>query len=456
MNHTRTAGWLVVLLVSVGVFTMACDDSGDDDDAGDDNECIACETTAECTAAFGAGWGCQSGCCIEIGDDDADDDSGDDDSDDDDNDGSPDDDDDDNDDDVSPGEVSFVTENVDRAAPGNRQTALVLTDDGRLHAAYTGCSDGPCARSELFYAERTDAKAEWVTTSVDARDGDTGWMPCLAIEPNGHIYLVYENHDRNHLYWAHKPSGGQWASARVGSGRTLGWTSCALTPSGLVAAHTRLPASGYDNSWLEVALYDGAWSFDDADPTANSGYYTAMDVTSDGRPVILFVLSPVYPSGSLKIAEWTGTEWNILTIDEGTYGGGIAIDLDGYYHLAYSKNDPIHDGFWDLWYATNAPSGTWTKFALDPGENEDDDTGGFPAIAVDAQNGLHVTYRSFYQNALRYARNLNGTWELYTADPIGSGMYSSLAIDDDGGVHVIYEGGAQIHYAYCATCAPGK
>ena len=49
----------------------------DDDDTAssdDDESCYTCQTTPECNAAFGPGWACNEGCCVEIGDDDVDDD----------------------------------------------------------------------------------------------------------------------------------------------------------------------------------------------------------------------------------------------------------------------------------------------------------------------------------------------------------------------------------------------
>jgi len=462
---------LLIHLILFSFFLISgCSNGSDDDDAGaqgdddsgggddsavaDDDECIICSTTSECTNALGPGWVCKAGCCIEMGNDD---DAVDDDSTNDDDTTIDDDtiaDDDTSDDDTGVGDVSFSIEDVDRSGGGNRQTSIVLTPDYGVHIAYTGCTDTPCQRNELMYAHKSAQAGDWEITSIDKKDNDTGWNPSMVIDSDNNTYIVYGNHKWSLLYFALKPAGGEWTTAHIGQGRGGWWTSASWTSDGLVIAHQKLQLTGMDNPWLQVGHYSAeTWTFEDVDSTANSGYFTSMAVTPDGRPVIAYVLSPVYPTGFLKMAEWTGSEWTLSQIDESTIGNDIAIDKDGHFHLVYSKTDPVNTDYWDLWYATNAPDGAWTKFALDPGANNEDDTGGFPHIAIDSNNGVHVSYRHFTGNSLQYARNVNGDWEFYIADPLGGGMYSSIAIDAAGGVHISYEDGTTIHHAYCEKCA---
>jgi hypothetical protein len=435
---------LTLLAASLAGF-LAC--SNDDDDDNDNGECIVCSTTSECTAALGAGWACQGGCCINFG---ADDDAADDD-----NDDSADDDDDN--DDATPGEVSFVTEDVDRAGQGDRQTAIKVTPDGTVHAVYTGCSTQACELGDdaLMYAEKAAGRADWELTKVDAV-GETGWMPSMAIDEPGNIYIIYGYHKQNHekLRYAHRPVGGEWTYESIGDGRGGWWTSCAWAGDRLVTADTKLPLSGINGTTLRAGSYDLTdWSFQIADQTADSGYFTSMALTPDLNPIIAY-MSSGYPAGYLKMAAWTGSAWQLDQVDSNAIGNDIAIDADGYIHLIYSKLDPLNSNLWDLRYATNAPEGTWTKITLDPGGSDEDDTGGFPHIAIDDRGGLHVTYRHFTADLLRYARKApGGEWEFYDADPLGSGLYSSIDIDDDGGVHVFYESAGYMRYAYCAACA---
>jgi len=444
---TWYALFLIMLIFSLGiVLVLGCgDDDDDDNDDNDDDDCIVCESTSECTEALGPGWVCIGGCCEQVGDDDtADDDTGDDDTGDDDT----------GDDDDEPGEVAFTVEDIDRSALGNRQTSVYVDADGTVHAAYTGCSDGSCEHSELFYANKADGKAEWTTTSIDDQNNDTGWFPSMAINSAGDIYILYANHTQEALRFAYKPNGGSWTTEAIGSGRGGWWTSCALIGEVLIMAHTKMPASGWDGTFLQVGSYDNdQWSWAEADGANYGGFYTAMAVTPDNRPVVTHTIVPGIAVGYLQLAEWTGTEWDVSQLDGNSIGNDIIVDDDGFFHVVYSKVDPVNSNLWDLWYATNAPDGQWTKTAIDEGADNEDDTGGYPHIAIDDHGNLHVSYRHFGNNELKYARQVNGEWEFHVADSIGGGLYSSIAIDDQGGVHVVYEDGITMHYAYCPTCA---
>ncbi|NLH48342.1 MAG: hypothetical protein GX444_07035 [Myxococcales bacterium] len=453
---------LAVLLLVFALCLFACSNKGDDDD-NDDNgsggDCMVCGTTGECTAALGAGWVCQGGCCQEAAVDD--DQTGDDDAADDDNDSGDDDagddDDDNDDDDASPGDVDFTSEDIDLSGPGSRQTSIQVTADGAIHVAYTGCFTDACERDAVYYAKKAGKDADWEIAMVDGTGTETGWFPSLEVADDGSAGLVYCRHANPYLAFGFKPAGGAWSAGVIGEGHAGWWISSTSIGGVLMTSFMHFPVTGTDNGWLQVGKFEGGeWTFSDVDHTGESGFYSAMTATPDGRPVIDYTYVPVYPTGSNKIAEWTGSEWNILQVDSNTIGGDVAVDEDGYFHVAYSKIDSANSNLWDLWYATNAPEGDWTKIALDPGANDEDDTGGFPSIAVDPAGVLHVAYRHFSNDELRYARKIGDTWETYAADAVGQGLYTSIAIDDDGGVHIAYEGGGYIRYSYCATCAAAK
>lgn len=454
---------LVCLLLGALVAMPGCSDGGDDDDSeGDDDECIVCTSTGECTDALGAGWVCLGGCCEQVGDDDAtdddaatDDDTTDDDAADDDATDDDTTDDDDDDDDASPGDISFAShESMGPVAGGNRQMDLAVVD-GVVHAAYTGCSDASCVRSELLYATKETGGGEWDLTSVDAVGGDTGWFPSLAISGAGDIHISYGNHGDGsqwlqRLKYAFKPAGGAWSTAIIGDGWGGFWTSLGLVGQTPVVSNTQL--SGSFEGSLQVGSKSGdSWTFETVDAIGDGGWFTSLAITPDNRPVVNYVVG--YPAGKAKLAEYDGGEWTLLQFDEGSYGGELAIDADGYFHVVYPKGDSVNGDLWDLWYATNAPAGEWSKLLLDPGANADDDTGGFPSIAIDADGGLHVFYKNFSSASLRYARKIGDAWEFALADAIGGGAYSAVAIDDLGGVHVVYENGTDALYQYCETCA---
>ena len=384
-------------------------------------------------------------CTGDDDDDSADDDSGDDDIVEDD-----DSEDDDDDDDLTADEPEWVIESVDRAAPGNRLTALKIDPAGTVHIAYTGCSDPSCQNSELFHAIRTE-KGEWLTESVDDENNDTGWFQSMDINEAGDIFVFYANHAQEKMRYAHKPAGGDWSTAPVGSGRGGWWTSCAFSGVVLHMAHTKLPSSGWDETRPQhVMLIEGDWFFDDIDTTYDSGWFTAMAIGADGMPLVAY--DQGYMGGFLKLARLTGEGWDIMSIDESVIKSDVAVDPDGNIHVVYDKWDPLYPDTRDLMYATNA-SGQWTSIILDPGEPPEAWTGEFPRITSDAHGGLHIAYEFDYESDLIYARDVGQGWEFYTVSSMGTGIYPWIETDSGGGVHISWENSAQIHYAFCPGCA---
>ncbi|HPQ67540.1 MAG TPA: hypothetical protein PKW95_00335 [bacterium] len=438
MKMTRLLLFFALLAVGCACLLIACGDD-DDDDNDDDNEadCITCELTGECTEALGPGWVCTGGCCVETGDDDDD---------------TTDDDDDDDDDDVTPGDVDFTVETVDRTSGGNRQTSIKATTDGAVHVAYTGCSNLSCDNNVLAYAIKTAAKDAFTATYIDNQDNDTGWFPSMEIDAAGTIYILYGNHQRHKLNFAWLAPAGAWQTQTIDNGNGGFWTSCVLAGDRLLMAHTELDMPELVGSLEAGQYYNGSWAFEPVDTSYESGWFTAIAATPDNRPVISYMAGG-YPVGFLTLAEWTGTEWTLESLDGSAIASDIAVDSFGYFHLVYAKVDSADSNLWDLWYATNSPDGEWSKTALDPGENTSDDTGHQPHLVIDENDVLHVSYRNGYYDELRYARKIGDEWTIYTADAIGYGTYSSIALDGLGGVHIAYEDGQNIKHAYCATCA---
>ncbi len=433
-----------LLVLALSLSACNCDDDDDDDNNNDnDDECIVCEGTSECTDALGTGWVCLYGCCVEF---DADDDATDDDATDDDatDDDATDDDDDD--------DFTWTIEELDRIGPGSRQISLAIGSDETLYIAYTGCSDGSCENSDLFFAWLTPDKAVWETTVVDSQTGDLGWYPALALDDADHPHILYAEHSQTKLRYATATVLDNWTVTPLnGAGRGGLWNAAVYADGMLVTAHTSLPPSGWDGDLGFGYLTGSSWTFLDIDTDGDCGWFTEMTVTPDGRPVIAYIRG--YPAGYQNIMTYDDGDWDVVQVDDGSYGGEIVVTDDGYYHLAYPKGDPQNGDLWDLWYATNAPAGEWTKVMIDGGSDAEEDTGGFPAIAADADGGLHVTYRNFSLGALMYARKApGGDWEYDVADAIGGGLYSDVEIDGNGVLHIAYENGTKLRYAVCDNC----
>ena len=91
-------------------------------------------------------------------------------------------------------------------------------------------------------------------------------------------------------------------------------------------------------------------------------------------------------------------------------------------------------------YILNKPavSGTWTTTQIDNNTE-------YSSIAIDANGYPHIAY---YQNSisgnnpeLKYAYEDKNGWHIQTVEstPLGSGYYVSLALDSSGNPHLVYE-----------------
>jgi len=244
----------------------------------------------------------------------------------------------------------------------------------------------------------------------------------------------------------------------------------------------------------------GGWQIDRVGP----GTKPALALDSQGNPLVVYMLERT--EGWVRSAQLDGLNWNISTIADGRFEGPPALTMD--------SNDVAHVSYHDfqgpdfridLGDAVHAQllDGIWVVNALE----HDGHDGWDNAITVDANNNIHISaidpqdfngsgveyyfinqngdyiveeldsdpltnqfgtsiattasgvpYIAFYdqdQRNLKLARRTGSNrWGFETVDrEDGSGLYSSMAIDANGGVHISYivELGltfAKLKYAY--------
>jgi len=147
--------------------------------------------------------------------------------------------------------------------------------------------------------------------------------------------------------------------------------------------------------------------------------------------------------GSENIDLMVNGTWSVNTIDSiGIVGGhsSIAVDSNQGIHISYA--DQTND---DLKYAYKPNGGSWAIYTVDA----TGDVGSYTSIALDSSNGVHISYYDSTNNDLKYAYKPNGgSWTIYTVDYVGGG--SSLAMDNMDGVHISYfdSTNEDLRYAY--------
>ena len=137
---------------------------------------------------------------------------------------------------------------------------------------------------------------------------------------------------------------------------------------------------------------------------------------------------------SIKYANNVSGSWAISAIRSGSVsdaGISMVIDSIGKVHIGYQESNG------DLLYSTNA-SGSWVSTVVDVGVWPTD-----PAIAVDTNNKIHISYFDLINFDLKYASNSSGTWQksvIVNGGAVGPLPYyaSAIAVDKNRKVHIGY------------------
>ena len=98
---------------------------------------------------------------------------------------------------------------------------------------------------------------------------------------------------------------------------------------------------------------------------------------------------------------------------------------------------------------------TWNDYTVDSGTGIQNYTGMFTSSAIDDQGGIHIAYYDDGEGKIMYAYNYGGTsWAKCPVDYIGSGatvgISTSIQVDSEGGIHISYSGwdSHDLRYAY--------
>ena len=107
-------------------------------------------------------------------------------------------------------------------------------------------------------------------------------------------------------------------------------------------------------------------------------------------------------------------------------GGSIAVDANGNPHVVYGQ-DHLYHAYYD--------GNNWQYETVD----SQPETGLFSSIAIDSNGHIHISYLDSVNLSLKYATNASGSWNTETVDNNGFvGLSNILVIDPDNHVHISY------------------
>ena len=151
---------------------------------------------------------------------------------------------------------------------------------------------------------------------------------------------------------------------------------------------------------------------------------------SEGIPHISYVL--VSGGCFLKYAFWNGERWEIEVLDQITsdYSTSISIDSEDNPHIAY------HYGTEGIWYTSNT-SGVWQT------EQVDADHCLYASLAININDEPFIGYYQADEGALMFAMKAAGQWFHDTVDDdpnpsIRIGRFPSIMVDSWGDVCISY------------------
>ncbi|MFX1263018.1 MAG: PKD domain-containing protein [Promethearchaeota archaeon] len=159
-------------------------------------------------------------------------------------------------------------------------------------------------------------------------------------------------------------------------------------------------------------------------------FYSSIALDSNDYPHISY--NEGFTSyGSLKYAKWTGNEWSIETVDSwGSSGFGefssLAIDSTDKPHISYKGNG------WEVRYAHWTGS-TWDIESIYPGPQ----TVGSTSLTLDSVDNPYIVYIDSYNEKLLYCNKISGEWTVESVESsLGSVWDTSFDLDGEDNPHI--------------------
>ena len=224
-------------------------------------------------------------------------------------------------------------------------------------------------------------------------DGDVGLFTSLALDWDGNAYIAYYDRTNGIVKLAYQQNK-QWATRNV---ETIGLMQ--------------------------------------ADEVSNDPLRISLVLDRSGQPLIAY---HSYISNNLKIAHWTGQNWDIEIVDNNSNVGeysSLALNPEGYPGISY------HSAY------TNTQNGT-LKYAEFDGKEWNIEVvdhsgkkfGAFSSLAFDKKGNPHISYFDDERDTLKYAVRKNGIWQItgITANRLRLGFYSSIALDNNDNPYIAY------------------
>jgi hypothetical protein len=165
--------------------------------------------------------------------------------------------------------------------------------------------------------------------------------------------------------------------------------------------------------------------------------YNALAIDSKGIPHIAYT-GEVQP-GSLNYATWTGNNWSIQTVDNGSGDGSIALDSAGNPHISYvGPNGTLKYASWN--------GLNWTIQTVDPSANLDSSFT-LQSLALDSSGSPNIIYSPGDGSLVKWAAWNSTGWTIQTVTAnVSSYTLGNVVVDSHGYPHFTYSANGSIIY----------
>jgi len=230
---------------------------------------------------------------------------------------------------------------------------------------------------------------------------------------------------------------------------SLGDTSLGLDAFGNPHISFRDMIGGHPN--LRYATWTGSeWQVETVD-SGEIGYITSLAVDSNNLPHISYF--DEY-NMELKYVYWTGSSWSIQIIpDANPYKSSLELDQNDSPHI--SSGLSVYDP-WSVYWGYVDYS-TWNGTSWDVQEIESGDflLVGTTSLALDSTGNPHIAYAThrpdFDDYKLKYAYWTDTGWIIQTVYSSSAVWYLSLALDENDLPRIAYYDGVLKYAAYDGT-----
>ena len=202
----------------------------------------------------------------------------------------------------------------------------------------------------------------------------------------------------------------------------------------------------YDTRQLKHAVYDGqSWSRSViSTASAGSQYrYVELQIDDNDNLHVAHWVTGDY----LHYRTYNGTSWdlNYTTSNVDSYGVSLALNSLNHAHIAFSTPGYVCSGLNLAYY--DAATSAWTKINPDS-TSTSTYNGCYPAIGIDSNDAVHITYRDHSNSRHNYITNESGPWDKYQLSNTNSpAYYNDLEVKSNDDIFIIQRNSNGIRYA---------